>query len=161
MQYFNFNSAVLLVAVLLMAFATQGQVIDDRVQKNLNTLDFKYDIKDDGTFQFTIPVAMRTQMAFVHSSTSKYDQMEIREIYSVIYQGAQRPNEATLGTLLIDNSQKKLGAWELIYENNTYYIVFTAKVAADLDASDLKSCIDIVVTSADTMEQKLFGTDNW
>ena len=63
--------------------------------------------------------------------------------------------------MLIDNGQKKLGAWELIIEDNTYFMVFTAKVGATLDDSDLKSAIDIVATSADAMEQLLFNTDEW
>lgn len=135
--------------------------VDTRITSNLNKLNFKYDVKDDGTFQFTMPVGNRTQMVFIHSKTSSYGQLEIREVYSVIYQSSKKPDEIKLNRLLIDNGQKKLGAWELIFEDNTYFIVFTAKIPAQLNDSDLKSTIDIVATSSDAMEQTLFNTDEW
>ncbi|NJO03689.1 MAG: hypothetical protein HC880_20240 [Bacteroidia bacterium] len=135
--------------------------VDSGITASLNQLNFKYDIKEDGTFQFTIPVGSRSQMIFIHSTTSSYDKMNIREIYSVIYQSPQMPDEVVLRKLLVDNAQKKLGAWEVIFEDNTSFIVFTAKVPANLDASDLKSTVEIVATSADTMEQILYNTDEW
>ena len=64
--------------------------VDARVTNNLNKLNFKYNIKDDGTFHFTIPVGNRTQMVFIHSKTSSYGKLEIREVYSVIYQSSRK-----------------------------------------------------------------------
>lgn len=135
--------------------------VDVRVTENLNKLEFKYDIKEDGTFQFTVPVNSRSQIIYVHSKTYSYAQLEIREVFALIYSGPQRPNEAVLNKLLSDNAQKKLGAWELLFEGNNYFIVFTAKVPANQNEADLKSTIDIVSTSADAMEQILFNTDEW
>jgi hypothetical protein len=139
-----------------------AQNIDQRIIDNLNQLNFKYQTKTpDGTFQFTVPLGNRTQMLFIHSNTSTYDKLEIREIYSVIYQSPNKPNMDNLTTLLLDNAQKKLGAWELVYENKNYFIVFTAKILATADSADLKSAIDIVASSADAMEQQLFVSDEW
>ncbi len=135
--------------------------VDVRVTENLNRLNFQYDIKEDGTFEFLVPLGDRTQMIFIHSNTSTYEPLEIRDIYSVIYQSPQAPGQLVLSQLLIDNGQKKLGAWELIFNNNTYYIVFTAKVSANMNDGELKSVIDIVATSADAMEQTLFKSDEW
>ena len=141
--------------------SAQNQLADKRVSENLNKLNFKYDVKEDGTFQFTVPVGNRSQMIFIHSNTSSYDNLEIREVYSVIYQSASKPEDFVLTKLLIDNGQKKLGAWELIFDNNLYFLVFTAKVSPTLDAANLKSVIDIVATSSDSLEQILFTTDEW
>jgi hypothetical protein len=159
---------MLTIRLLLLAFCCLGiftrltaQNRDARIAKNLTELNFKYDVKDDGTFQFTVPVGNRTQMIFIHSTTNIYDKLEIREIYSVIYQSAQKPDEVKLTSFLIDNGQKKLGAWELIFDDNTYFMVFTAKVSGELNAADLKSVVDIVATSADAMELTLFTTDEW
>jgi hypothetical protein len=139
-----------------------AQNIDQRIIDNLNQLNFKYQTKSsDGTFQFTVPVGNRTQMLFIHSNTSSYDKLEIREIYSVIYQSPNKPDADKLSMLLLDNSQKKLGAWELVYENKNYFIVFTAKILATADSADLKSTIDIVASSADAMEQQLYISDEW
>lgn len=142
---------------LAMSQSTQ----DVRVLENLNKLGFKYDVKDDGSFLFTIPVGNRTQMIFINSNTSLFERMEIREVYSVIYQSNQKPNEAQLAQLLLDNSQKKLGAWEMISDNNQFFLVFTAKVAASQNESDMRATIDIVANAADAMEQLLFNADTW
>lgn len=154
---------LILLLSILSSFVdtTNAQNPDVRITNNLNKLNFKYDLKEDGTFQFTMPVGKRTQMILIHSNTSIYDNLELREIYSVIYQSNQRPDEVQMSKLLIDNGQKKLGAWELIFEENIYFVVFTAKIPGDLDDDDLKSVIDIVATSADAMEQILFTTDEW
>jgi hypothetical protein len=149
---------------IFLGFAPIGfaQKPDQRIVDNLKELNFKYKIKpDDGTFQFTVPVNTRTQMIFVHSNTSIYDKLEIREVYSVIYQSPNKPDADKLATLLLDNSQKKLGAWELVYEDRNYFLVFTAKIPAITDSTDLKSTIDIVASSADLMEQQLFLSDEW
>lgn len=157
---------ILLLILLLSGFftiqTTKAQTTQDkRVSENLSKLNFKYDVKDDGTFLFTVPVGNRTQMVFVHSATSQYDQMEIREVFSVIYQSSQRPTDVQLAKLLTDNSQKKLGAWEMIIENGQAFLVFTAKVPANQNEADLRSTIDIVATSSDAMEQLLFSIDEW
>ncbi len=161
LRKFTSNLFYFLFFVLLSPQLHAQSLVDSRITQNLNNLNFKYDVKDDGTFQFTIPVGKRSQLIFIHSKTSTYDKLEIREIYSVIYQSTIRPNENMLAQLLTDNGQKKLGAWELIYDGNTYFIVFTVKVAANLDESDTKSVIDIVASSADAMELQLFNSDEW
>ncbi|GAB4395155.1 MAG: hypothetical protein OHK0053_00450 [Microscillaceae bacterium] len=138
-----------------------AQNADERVKANLDKLNYKYELKVDGIFQFMVPVNERYQLIFVNSATSMYDQMEFREIYTIIYDSPQRPTEAILGRLLIDNSKKKLGAWEMIVEEDKFYLIFTAKVPASLSAADMKSTIDIVAFSADAMEMAIYNDDNW
>ncbi len=159
MQKIIFTFFVLVSLGMQLLFAQTPR--DARVVENLTKLGFKYDVKDDGSFLFTIPVGSRTQMVFINSSTSQFNQMEIREVYSVIYQSNQKPNEAQLSQLLLDNSQKKLGAWEMISDNNQFFLVFTAKVIASQNEADLRSTIDIVANAADAMEQLLFSADTW
>lgn len=158
---FMFKSVTFFFVIFLQVFVAFAQKPDTRVAETLKELNFKYIVKSDGTYETKIPLNSRTQLVYIHSNTSTYDKLELREIYSVIYQSAQKPDESKLLRLLLDNSQKKLGAWELIYENKIFFIVFTAKVAATLDASDTKSVIDIVSNASDSMEQQLFMTDEW
>ncbi len=139
-----------------------AQKFDNRVSENLKTLAFKYELQpEDATFKFTVPIGKRTQTIFVESSTSTYDKLEMREIYSIIHQSKNIPDQSRLVKLLMDNAQKKIGAWEIVYEGSEYFIIFTAKIPANADASDMKSAIDIVAASSDGMENQLFTTDEW
>ncbi|TAE47873.1 MAG: hypothetical protein EAY69_05865 [Cytophagales bacterium] len=139
-----------------------AQKTDNRVADNLKALSFKYEIQsEDGTFKFTVPIGKRTQTVFIESTISSYDKLEMREIYSIVHQSPHIPDQSRLVKLLMDNAQKKIGAWEIVYEGSEYFIIFTAKVPANADASDMKSAIDIVAASSDGMEQQLFATDEW
>jgi hypothetical protein len=138
-----------------------AQSVDSRITEKLNQLNFKYEVKEDGTFQFTVPVSQRTQMIYIHSVTNLYDKMEIREVYSVVHQSKTPLDLARTQKLLMDNGQKKIGAWEVVLDGDTYFVIFTAKISATSDASDLKSVIDIVATAADSMEKEMFTIDEW
>ncbi|TAE72718.1 MAG: hypothetical protein EAZ85_09015 [Bacteroidetes bacterium] len=139
-----------------------AQKADNRVAENLKNLSFKYELQpEDATFKFTVPIGKRTQTIFIESSTSTYDKLEMREVYSIVHQSRNIPDQSRLVKLLMDNAQKKIGAWEIVYEGSEYFIIFTAKIPANADASDMKSAIDIVSASSDGMEQQLFATDEW
>lgn len=137
--------------------------IDQRVIDKLTTLKYQYEVELDGTVKFILPVGKdaRSQTLYIRSVTDWYDQMEIREIYSVIYKSDKRPPEYMLAKILLDNSRKKLGAWELIYEDTQYHLLFNAKVKANESPQNIKSIIEIVGAAADDMEKELFISDNW
>ncbi len=137
--------------------------VDKRVVDKLATLKYQYDVAEDGTIKFIYPISKnnRSQTLYIRSVTDWYDQMEIREIYSVIYKSNKRPPEYMLAKVLFDNSRKKLGAWELIYEDEQYHILFNAKIRAEESPQNLKSVIEIVGAAADDMEKDLFIADNW
>jgi len=137
--------------------------VDKRVVDKLATLKYQYEVAQDGTIKFIYPVSKnnRSQTLYIRSVTDWYDQMEIREVYSVIYKSDKRPPEYMLTKVLFDNSRKKLGAWELIYEDAQYHILFNAKVKAQESPQNLKSIIEIVGAAADDMEKELFIADNW
>lgn len=137
--------------------------IDKRVVDRLNILKYQYEVEPDGTIKFILPIDKnkRSQTLYIRSITDWYEQIEIREVYSVIYKSDKRPPEYMLAKILFDNSRKKLGAWELIYEDSQYHILFNAKVTANESPQNLKSIIDIVGSAADDMERELFISDNW
>lgn len=137
--------------------------VDKRIIDKLSTLNYQYEVAQDGTIKFVFPIAKhnRSQTLYIRSITDWYDQMEIREVYSVIYKSEKRPPEYMLAKVLFDNSRKKLGAWELIYEDAQYHILFNAKVKAEESPQNLKSIIEIVGAAADDMEKDLFISDNW
>lgn len=137
--------------------------VDKRVVDKLGILKYQYEVEQDGTIKFILPVNKnnRSQTLYIRSVTDWYDQMEIREIYSVIYKSDKRPPEYMLAKILFDNSHKKLGAWEMIYEDSQYHILYNAKVDAEESPQNLKSIIEIVGVAADDMEKNLFISDNW
>ncbi|WP_299452553.1 hypothetical protein [uncultured Microscilla sp.] len=162
----------LCISILLSFFTTPGRAqdiykssakIDKRVIDRLTVLKYQYEVEPDGTIKFILPISKnkRSQTLYIRSVTDWYDQLEIREIYSVIYKSDKRPPEYMLAKVLFDNSRKKLGAWELIYEDAQYHILFNAKVTANESPQNIKSIIDIVGAAADDMEQELFISDNW
>jgi hypothetical protein len=54
---------------------------------------------------------------------------------------------------------KKIGVWELIQGNGTTLAVFTAKVDAELNDTNLAKIINSVGLVADTMEAEISGKD--
>jgi hypothetical protein len=155
------KNIVFLFLSLFLIQISYAQKPDNRVVEVLKSLNFKYSVQEDDSFKFTVPINKRTQTIFISSETTTYDKLEMREVYSIIHESNQIPDQSKLIKLLIDNGQKKIGAWEIVYEGSAYFIIYTVKINANADASDLKSAIDIVATASDLMEQQLFVTDAW
>jgi len=128
---------------------------DQRVRKALDELELKYTIDSDGDFRVLFDMGEgRSQLAIIRSSTSKYRNLEVREIWSVGYksEGKQFPQEVA-NALLEDTFPKKLGAWAKLDD----LAVFVVKFPADADNETLLSCLKLALEAADAMEEKLTG----
>lgn len=128
---------------------------DPRVEAIMAEQDIKYSIDKDGDFRVVFDVGDgRSQLAFIRSTTSRYDDLEIREILSVAYRSEndEFPPEVA-NALLEDSYTKKLGAWGK--QGGT--AAFVVRIAADADGESLRSALKATLKSADAMEQRLTG----
>ena len=135
---------------------------DTRIKKLLDTLELKYSINSDGDFKLVFEMENgRSQQVFINSNTDEIDDFEVREVWSVAYLSQGYLDIDTANTLLMENSQYKVGSWSLIdSENNTYLVTFSIKLAADCDPNSLLQSLTMVTAVADEMEKKLTGQDD-
>ena len=134
---------------------------DARVERMLDALELKYEIISDGDFKLGNRLdSGRTQILFVNSNTEKYQNMEIREIWSVAYISDDLASSTIMRKLLKDNGTRKLGSWKLWTNNGKEVAVFYAQIAADADRYAFLSALQIVSQTADEMEKDLTGKDD-
>ncbi len=136
---------------------------DPRVAAALQAAEVKYQIDNDGDFRVGFELESgRSQSCIIRSATYEFLGVEIREISSagLVSQG---PFDArTANILLQQNEQVKLGAWGVISDNeDTHAALFTAKISADLPPAELLGVIMAVLTTADEMEARLSGRDDF
>lgn len=136
---------------------------DNRVQSALEELEVRYQVDNDGDFRLGYEFESgRSQSCIIRSATYEFLGVEIREISSVglVSQG---PFDArTANVLLQQNEQVKLGAWGVISnDEDTHAAFFTAKISADLPPQELLGVILTVLTTADEMEARLSGRDDF
>lgn len=141
----------------------QQTVSDSRVGTALESLELKYQIDDDGDFRVSFELESgRSQSCIIRSATYEFLGLEIREISSIglISQG---PFDArTANVLLQQNEQLKLGAWGVISNNEDVHgAMFTAKISADLPPPELLGVLMAVLNTADEMEARLSGRDDF
>ena len=160
------RSLVLFLLLVVSSFGQIGSVRkgDDRVRKLLDKEGLKYTCDDDGDFKLHYEIDKnRSQYVFISSETSKYGNMEIREVWSVGYITKEEffmaPN--VMRELLLDSSKRKLGAWELLRSGGKEVGIFSAKISADVDLTTLLYTIRGVVNTADEVEDKLTSRDNF
>jgi hypothetical protein len=139
-------------------YAQLGEEVshDARVKEAIEKIGWNYEIDSDGDFKLVLEFEdERSQLVYVNSNTETYREFEIREVWSIGYIAENSlPQEVAL-TLLEDNYDKKIGAWNIQHVENQYVAVFAAKISALMTPDQLKSIILIVVESADELEKKL------
>jgi hypothetical protein len=156
------KNRIFLLAFLLMSLPAlvYGQKTDARLTAALEPLELKY-TNENGTITFKQPIGKRTQVMYIENETDIFDKFEVRQVYSIVHESDKPLDQARLQQLLMANAKKKIGAFEIVQKEGSYFVVFAAKVSPTLDATDLKSVIDMVATVADAMEESLFATEEW
>jgi hypothetical protein len=147
----------------MFGISNKKPVADMRVQSALEAAEVHYQLDEDGEFRVGFELESgRSQSCIIRSATYEFLGVEIREISSVglVSQG---PFDARTANLLLrQNEQLKLGAWGVISDNeDTHAAVFTAKISADLPPPELLGVIMTVLTTADEMEARLSGRDDF
>lgn len=135
---------------------------DDRVKRLLDQLELKYAVDPDGDFRvsFALPTD-RSQTVFIRSVTSRLDNLEIREVFSVAHESHGPLAADVANALLVYNAHAKLGAWSLLRgKDNHCFAAFTARIAADTDPGTMMTTMRAVLETADDVEMKISGGDD-
>ncbi|HEY5851031.1 MAG TPA: hypothetical protein VIT62_09755 [Lysobacter sp.] len=141
------------IAADTVAGETQHSAGDPQIAHHLDSLDYQYEVDEDGDYKLTFKMDdERSQLAYVLSATEKFGNLNIREIWSPAYRAsaAQFPVEVA-NRLLEDSQSSKLGGW--VKQGNM--AVFVVKIAADAGEKELDDALDFVLRSADQMEAAL------
>lgn len=136
---------------------------DPRVQQTLDELELRYQINEAGDYQIGFDLEEgRSQTGFIRSHTYEFLGMEIREIASAALL-SQGPFDArTANILLQQNDQLKIGAWGVATDaEETHAAVFTVKISAELPAQEFLGVLMTVLNTADQMEARLSGRDDF
>ncbi|MDH7514342.1 MAG: hypothetical protein QHI48_00500 [Bacteroidota bacterium] len=172
MKRFPFIAILVLLATVRTASAQVGDSpkTDPRLIKALKEANLEYTELPNGDCKLLVTTSdeegdgeeSRTQIVFIRSSTYKLGNIEIREISSVGWDGAEEPSALVANTLLQGNAQSKIGAWEVSQMRDSSYIaVFTVKTSPDIAAETLETIVFAVAYTADRMEKKLKNKDEW
>ncbi|MBW8808844.1 MAG: YbjN domain-containing protein [Lysobacter sp.] len=133
--------------------ANASKAGDARIRQQLDALGYKYQVDEDGDFVLTFGLdGKRSQMAYVLSSTQSYGNLQVREVWSPGYRGADQDFPADVANRLLEDSHlSKMGGW--VKQDGV--AVFVVKLDAGAAQDDLDDAIDYVVRAADQMEALL------
>lgn len=136
---------------------------DPRVADALEKLDVKYSIDSDGDFRFGFNLpGGRSQLGFIRSSTYEFAGVEMREVFSVGLKSFGPFDARTANFLLDINSKVKVGAWSTLRDSEDEHVaIFRASISADLSPDLLMGVIVAVLTTADEIEERLSGRDDF
>lgn len=130
---------------------------DRRVTEALESLGLEYEPEETGCrLEFVLGLG-RTQVVFIDSQTSTVGALELRKIWSCGYMGSAAVPEAVCAKLLDSNRQSPLGCWATFADGEEHFLVFEARVPAQLDAKSVKAVLVLVAEYADQAEQLLGG----
>ncbi len=162
--------AVLLPFLLLLPADLDAQIgrsgpkPDPRVAAALDAIGIEPEIDADGDYKLTLKVdedGNRTQIVYVISSTERYGNLEIREIWAPAFKTGGRLDADVARAMLVTNERMKLGAWRLYGEDDDQMAVYAVQVDADANAEAMRSALQIVVAVADAEELKQTGKDDY
>ena len=141
--------------------APTARPVDARVEAALKEAKLAYGM-DGGDFRLRYDLdGGRSQLVWVASGTTKLDQLEIRDVWSVAYRSKGEVPADMAIRLLKENARMILGGWQVNQGKDEYLIVFSAPVNATADASTLAEVIEVVTLSADRIEKELTGKDEY
>lgn len=158
-----FLSFVIVLATTCVCLSQVGakKAADNRVETLLDDTDLKYQVDSDGDFRLVNKLKNdRTQLVLILSRTSKFGTLEIRQIWSVGYRSKSPFSAELANRLLKENTQVKIGAWQVRKMDDDYVAVFCAQIAADTDKVSLMLALQAVSSTADELEEELTGKDD-
>lgn len=136
---------------------------DPRIAQLLDSMEFKYEILENGNFKLTSSLdGDRSHIVFIRSETYEFSDVELRVIYSPAFHSFGSFDQRTANLLLQENMRAEIGAWSLMLDDEQNSIaVFLASVAAELTSEQLGHILFSVATTADEMEARLTGRDEY
>jgi hypothetical protein len=151
---------------LIHAQSEDGKTPDSRIRKLLTELGLKYGVTESNRFKLTLGLGAsngdRSQLVYVDSNTENYQDMGLREVWSIAYICTGQLPNATLRLLLKENETRKFGSWSIQTDDEgDDYVLFKAHIGGNATKKAFKSAVNMVSESADEMEKKLTGGDKW
>jgi hypothetical protein len=132
---------------------------DPRAAESLKAAGLNFDL-DGGDFRLEYKVDdTRGQRVWIASGTTRVDQLEMRDVWSVAARGKGEVPADLARMLLKENVRMVLGAWQVNQSPEEYLVVFSAPVSATADAATLQEVIEVVMFSADRIEKQLSSSD--
>ncbi|GIV24233.1 MAG: hypothetical protein KatS3mg025_1892 [Bacteroidia bacterium] len=133
---------------------------NQQIKKLLDKAGLKYEVTEGGDFKLTFNIGDgRSQLVFIEGSMEEMGGQSIVEIWSPGYKGAEI-SEKTLAYLLVESGKKKVGAWEVMSDNDNIYAVFMVKVPlASLSPGFLRSACEGAALTADNAEKTFLQSD--
>lgn len=154
---------VLLACCAVAAFADDGA--DPRIKAALDTIGLKYTVNSSNNYKVVYRMESkptRSHLAFIVSKTSKYKQLETREIWSIAAILKAYPSQELIYRLMNSNSTAKIGAWAMEKtDGGDVWVMYTVKVPANLSAKELDNIIYYVAETCDELEEELLGSDEY
>ncbi len=158
-----------LVALLVVGLVAAGAVSaqdaakgDPRLTKQLDRIGVHYTITDSGNYSIQYDLAGgRVQTVYIMGKTQKYQDTEVREIWSRAGIFDSVPSAGVMEALLTESGEAEIGFWSLEEDDGGGYIVyFSVKVPVYLRDSDLSNLMQLTADVADQKEKELFNSDD-
>lgn len=135
---------------------------DSRLLEAVKASGLKHTIMKNGDIRMIFDTGDgRSQAVVIATRVSQYLNLEVREIWGVAWKGSAELTAEQANKLLKDNERRKIGAWGLAKDGNTYYATFTVKIAANADGESLKAGIMAVAEVSDALEKELTNKDEF
>jgi hypothetical protein len=142
------------------ALAQKGSHADSAIGRQLDSLDYTYEVDEDGDYQMVFDMEDgRSQLVYVRSAIENYGSLSVREIWSPGFRikGGDFP-AVIANRLLSDSNSAKIGSW-VRQDEVAMYVV---KIDANASADQLSDAIDAAIKTADKLEQELtLGADEF
>ena len=155
----NIRTPFILALLVLPLAASAAATPDAVVKAQLEKKKTPYEIDEDGDFSIIVRIdENRTQQVWVRSVVETTDHQAVREIWSRAYQTEDDAFPPMIANDLLENSNTlKLGSWV----KNGSDAMMVIKIPADASAEVLDESIDLAAITADKMELKLTGKDDF
>ncbi|MFP4364078.1 MAG: hypothetical protein ACLFR1_09435 [Spirochaetia bacterium] len=147
----------ILFTLAAMTSIAQENDVDERMQQQLDSMEFSYEIDQNNDFRFLWQLEdERTQLLWISSSTYEYMGMEIREVWSpaIVFDGPVPEDVAN--RVLQDSYNQIIGSWySRTNEEGASMLIFAAKIPAEASNEYLGATVSAVIHAADAMEAAL------
>jgi hypothetical protein len=137
----------------LMAAPAHAGTPDPAIKAQLDSLDVKYEVDDDGDYKVTFDLGKgRSQLVWIRSKTETYGSLKVREIWSpgYKYDGGELP--AKIANRLLEHSHGLiLGGWT----KQKQFAMLAVKIPVSATPKQLRDAAEAAADAADEIEQEL------
>ena len=146
------------VSELKALLSGDNSTIDMPVKQLLDDLAYEYELKQDGDFFVDVPTGEEASVRVeIDSDVQEYEGRRIRQIRAVLTIFEKDVPSSLLSELMIDNSKRKFGNWEVWPLKDGNYVFFRADIDRDGNVANVKSMMQGVASVTQAMRNKING----